>query len=631
MKNKFLILFFIFVFTLFIFTPIISNPNIFLNRGNDLSEFFWPIYYFVKQQIIINHRLPFWNNLILSGTPLLPDPQAPIFYLPNLIFLFLPIGTAFVVSSFLHTFFGGVFAYLAAKKGFNFSKGASLLASFLYIASPRLAGYLEAGHFGLICAYMWLPLTVLALVLLAKRPAILSSNLLGVSLAGLFYTHTTTFVIAAFISPLFLFALAKKDKIRPLKFLVLGGIMTFGLTAITLLPQLSWVPQTNRYLLITDKQVYPIWLSKLEFIKAIFFPWISGMSEMRNLETEKWLTLGIFPTILAFIGFVKIKRIYKILLSLLSITVFFISLNNSSPLYSLLLTQSWFVFARVATRIWFIIVLIITFLGAYGFEVINKKSKWLSFLIAFLALAEIVFFSWAKITKPVSKNNNLAPTEVYEFLANDHDRFRVFCTTRCLSQKTAGEFGLELVDGYSTLIQKNYNSQAWQMTGTYWNYYTLSIPPIGSYIARDIHPDAVSLGDYNTKYLISPYPLIDKNFLEVKKVGGYLIYLNKAVKPRSPAPILIYTPNLIRVDTSTYNNPSLFLSEVYSPGWNAYLNGNEPVVVQETPNALRSVDLKPGTSFVDFIYEPDLFKLGALITFIFLVAGFMISLKKGWR
>ena len=113
--------------TTLLYLPILLNPGLLLERGNDLQEFFWPIFYFVKQQLIKNHTLPLWNNLFLSGTPLLPDPQAPLFYLPNIIFLILPIGVGFIVSMFFHTLIGGIGAYLVARHGFKFSKNAILL------------------------------------------------------------------------------------------------------------------------------------------------------------------------------------------------------------------------------------------------------------------------------------------------------------------------------------------------------------------------------------------------------------------------------------------------------------------------------------------------------------------------
>ena len=56
------------------------------------------------------------------------------------------------------------------------------------------------------------------------------------------------------------------------------------------------------------------------------------------------------------------------------------------------------------------------------------------------------------------------------------------------------------------------------------------------------------------------------------------------------------------------------LAEVYSPGWRAYLNGTEEVSIQETPIAQRAVDIKHGTRFIVFKYNPKSYEAGKIIT-----------------
>ena len=80
--------------------PLWAKPNLFLARGNDLQEFFLPIIQYCKEHILSEKSFPLWNTTILSGTPLLPDPQSPLFYLPNILFLILPIGLGFLIQIF---------------------------------------------------------------------------------------------------------------------------------------------------------------------------------------------------------------------------------------------------------------------------------------------------------------------------------------------------------------------------------------------------------------------------------------------------------------------------------------------------------------------------------------------------
>ena len=123
----------IFLTTIFLFAPIFINPDILLNRGNDLTEFFWPIFLNTKKSILIYYQLPFWNNVFFGGTPLLPDPQSFLFYIPNIIFLVLPMNVGFIVSFILHIFLAGVGMYLLTNKTLKFSSTASLFSAIIYI------------------------------------------------------------------------------------------------------------------------------------------------------------------------------------------------------------------------------------------------------------------------------------------------------------------------------------------------------------------------------------------------------------------------------------------------------------------------------------------------------------------
>ena len=618
-------MFIITIVCLVYYLPILINPTILLGRSNDLTEFFWPIYYFVKEQILINHQLPLWNNLILSGTPLLPDPQTPFFYVPNIIFLFLPIGTGFIFSSFFHTLFGGIGAYLVSSKGFNLKKASSIFAGIIYILSPKLVGYLEAGHLGLVTSWAWLPWVVLFGILLIKSPKIIWSILLAISLSSIFYTHTTTFVYTLGVfSVLFILSLFKTKNLKSILYFILTIILTFGLIAVAFLPQIAWIPETNRYLLLKTPQVYPNWNSYIEFVRSIFLPFSP------LIDSEKWLAIGILPSFLAFYGFIHIKKWYKLLIIFFAIVIVLISLNNISPIYQLLMSQTWYVFARVATRLWFVISLTTVFLTIYGYEKLTKYKK-LSNIIIFLTICELLLISWLHLSKPMSVPEK-APKEVYEFLKKDTDRFRVYCTTRCLTQKESAIYNLELIDGYSTLIQKNYDSHALQLTGGQWNYYTLSIPPIGDYSKGKLHPNIKSLGEYNTKYIISPYEIVDSDLTLVTKIDKYLIYTNKLFMPRSPAPIIKYSPNEIKIDVSNYKKDSVIISEVYNSDWKAYLDGQE-VKIQETPNTLRSIGLKTGGKILDLKYESSNYKLGKKITLatIFILITWVLYKLYKWK
>lgn len=620
---------------------IFIDPALVLSRNNDLQNVFWPVFYFIRQQIQIQHTLPLWNNLFLSGTPLLPDPQFSLFYPPNLLFMIFPTNLAFIAYFFIHSIIGSLGMYWLSRKAFNFSKPISLFTTLMYLFSPKMAGFLEAGHFGLFASFAWLPFILLSSIKLTQKTNILWAILLSVSLAAIFYTHTVMFVLVSAVTfimvTILLFSqnLNKSARnltvgISSLLSFLMSFIMVVGLIAVTLLPQIEWLPETTRFLLLQVKETYPIWTSIKEFIQIVFLPFSIGIQGIWTTDSEKWIALGFIPSVLTGYGIWNLKRRFKILVVVLIGFSFIISLNNASHIYSSLLKMDWFVLMRVSTRIWFIPIMLVTILNGFALEKMREKRyrKSLILLIATLAILEEITLSAIYLRKPVAQDTNGAPAEIYSLLKQDPELFRVYCVNRCLSQQKAAENNLQLIDGYNTLIQKNFYQQSWQLTGAYWNYYTLSIPPVGTYTFEKPQPDPISLGEFNTKYIISPYPLTNNNINLKKQFNNYYLYENKLLRPRAyfltnknsagfvEAPITKYTPNQIIIDTTSHAASSVILSEVYSKGWKAYLNGKTPAPIQETPNALRAVDIQSDTKYVAFKYEPASFKVGELISVI---------------
>lgn len=580
--------------------------------------------------------------MFLSGAPLVSDPQAPIFYIPNLLFLIFPMGAAFIFSSIVHSAVGGIGAFLVAVKGLKFSKKSSVFVGILYIFSARFVGFIEAGHFGLIASMAWIPFVLLAVIYLTRQASFKWSILFAISLAGLFYTHPTTFVYSAlFASATFIVILLttqnKNGWFKSCFYFTVGAGLTFGITAVALLPQLEWVPQTNRFLLVSDRDVYPKWQSIGEFLTAVLAPELGGVKNIWKLDSEKWLLIGVFPAILAMKGFLDLKRRFQLTLFLTTIAIVIVCLNNASPLYEILLDQNWYVFGRVSTRVWFVVGLIVVFLAGYGLDALLKaKKEKVAFTLVVLAAIELFVVSWVHITKPVVNDRQTAPKAILEYLSNDNGIFRVFCTTRCFSQKDIAEYGLETIEGYSTLHQKNYYQHAWQLTGTYWNYYTLTLPPIGSYKYGKLDPDYKALGEYNTKYIISPYELESDSLSHLALIDQYYIYQNNYFLPRAylasgeeinSVEIVNYTPNSIEISLRETKQGKLILAEVYSNGWEAFTD-NFRLPVMETPQAQRVIEIGNETESVNIRYRPKSLRLGLAITLGTLSFLFIWCLKR---
>jgi len=93
--------------------------------------------------------------------------------------------------------------------------------------------------------------------------------------------------------------------------------------------------------------------------------------------------------------------------------------------------------------------------------------------------------------------------------------------------------------------------------------------------------------------------------------------------------ITAYGPNAIHLRASTSSEAYLVLSEVYYPGWRAYVDGR-PTPVLRANYAFRAVYLEPGYHEVRLVFEPLSWKVGlgiSLATWVGLAAWALF----GWR
>ena len=96
------------------------------------------------------------------------------------------------------------------------------------------------------------------------------------------------------------------------------------------------------------------------------------------------------------------------------------------------------------------------------------------------------------------------------------------------------------------------------------------------------------------------------------------------------ANITSYNLNSITIDVSTPANGYLSLSEVYYPGWNAYIDGVIHPILRANWN-LRAVPIEQGNHKVELRFEPKSFTHGMWITFVTLgitIVGLGFSFKK---
>ena len=87
------------------------------------------------------------------------------------------------------------------------------------------------------------------------------------------------------------------------------------------------------------------------------------------------------------------------------------------------------------------------------------------------------------------------------------------------------------------------------------------------------------------------------------------------------------------VSVSTSSAGFLVLSDLFYPGWRAFIADRE-IEIYRANYLFRAVEVEVGRSEVRFVYEPESYRVGWLVsglTFVFLTAGFIWAHRRSTR
>lgn len=147
----------------------------------DIGLYFQPLLEWQKAALR-GGQIALWNPFVLSGTPLVGNPQAWIFYPPAwaMAFFSTPVFLAFFTA--LHVFLAGAFAFAFLRRG---AVKLDLMPSLLGALTFMLGGYFftKTAFPNMAAALCWLPLLLLFTERLVRRPSYARALPLGVALA----------------------------------------------------------------------------------------------------------------------------------------------------------------------------------------------------------------------------------------------------------------------------------------------------------------------------------------------------------------------------------------------------------------------------------------------------------------
>jgi hypothetical protein len=169
---------------LFLFLPLFSFPELFLRpntlyRG-DLTWIHYPLRVLAAEQWKLG-QVPLWNPYVLSGTPLLAEPQIGVLQPLNALFL-LPIPPYRALTLFvaLNLTLAATFTYILARS-FGITRAGATLAGLSF----GFGGFLMAQitNLNVMAGGVWLPLVFFFLAWALRTRGVLVALLGGLALA----------------------------------------------------------------------------------------------------------------------------------------------------------------------------------------------------------------------------------------------------------------------------------------------------------------------------------------------------------------------------------------------------------------------------------------------------------------
>ncbi|MEW6557215.1 MAG: YfhO family protein [Elusimicrobiota bacterium] len=90
--------------------------------------------------------------------------------------------------------------------------------------------------------------------------------------------------------------------------------------------------------------------------------------------------------------------------------------------------------------------------------------------------------------------------------------------------------------------------------------------------------------------------------------------------------VLKNTPKEILINAELSDNGFLFLSNTYYPGWKAFIDGTETKIIKAN-YTFQAVTVQEGKHIVKFCYRPGSFKIGLIISLLFLCGTIWVAKK----
>lgn len=349
--------------------------------GNDQIRLFYPWRTFINASIK-NMEFPLWNPYNFSGSPLLANFQSAFFYPLNLIYLLIPLETAWSILVIIQPLLGTFFMFLFLKRQIDDD-----LSSFIGAFAFGFSGFIltwsqENGVVGHTA--IWFPLVLLAVDLFTKEIKPKNFFLLVVSLsicilAGFLQIAFYIFLVSFCYGIYKLYIKRSKETIKRVVLFLSAFLTSFLLTAAQLLPSIEAFYLSTR----STSSVEPIldrYLLPLSHYIIVFAPDIFGNPGAYNFfgkgfYHETIFYIGIIPLVFAVAAILSRQKDPTVKFFSL-VTIMSIFLGIKSPF------TDWFfrlpipiINTFTPSRIFFVASTSLAVLSSYGFYYWEKNNS----------------------------------------------------------------------------------------------------------------------------------------------------------------------------------------------------------------------------------------------------------------
>lgn len=494
---------------------------------HDLTNTHYPYYVLLAREILKYHRFPKFNPFIFGGQPLWGDPQNGIFYPFSYFYLFLNFDLATMVILITHALIAAGGTFLVFNHFFKLNRRVAIALSFFWVFYPKWFYHLAAGHLSLIECFAWFPIIFYYILLTIKpnfqfKPMKLFA-LISVSSMAIFANYFFFYQMVVFFSAFYFFWLivTKANKVfflfRIIKFLILGSLGIFAVTAIQIIPGLIALPRLTRYSL-SAVNVLPFWGWKY-FLISLVFPFYN----LASYNQEAFLYGGILFFGLAIFSAVRTKEKIKQVLLPLAVFCLLITLNFKTPFFGLLIKILPGGFSlRVTSRFFFFVYYIL--LIFLGFWLKNKKKE-VVIAIFILIIAEYLFLDLYKLTH-LSEDKINFQSKIYTFLKKNYPAKKIYATGYFLSEYELAKYNIIQLGGENPWQFAEYIEKLKQAGNYSWfQDYAVIYPP---YVAEEkqTQPDPQRLCSLGGEIILSKYPLTNSKFTIKAEIDKIKIYEN---------------------------------------------------------------------------------------------------------